>query len=240
MRYPKIIVVFCLITALASCRREQPGQQKYDAVVSDTAASAVTNSKIGGYNNSFPPAKELVTNIVFEEFTLTLDSTSTYDESLLKGLQQQDSVTVCLDIGESFLGKKIRISGEGLSNIIVAERYETSAGISIEDRACELADWKHYYSDWEVLKPNNDGSYISKNYTLAESRKFPKVTPEEFRKAVLEGCGSAGADIIKNEKKPGDNASEVGISRIFLRVTAIDENGKTITKIITFSIIWGC
>ena len=237
MRYFKIIVVFCLIIALSSCRREQSGQNKMDIVAHDTITSDTVTAS--NYFN-IPADKEPVTTIIFEECKVSIDSTTPFDESLLKAVQQQDSVTVRLDVGENFLGKKITIIGKGLSNIIVAERYETSAGISIEDRACELADWKHYYSDWEVLKPNNDGSYISKNYTLAESRKFPKVTLEEFKKAVLENCGSTGTDIIKNEKKPGDKASEVGISRIFLRITAAAENGKTITKIITFSIPSGC
>jgi len=228
---------FCYFAcALASCDKKEKFTQE-TAIASDSISvdTAAHNKKLAAV---LP--EQQVTNIIFNEFTVTLDCAKDFGQQNLDSLQQQDSITVNLDIGETAEGQKLSIKSNNPGMFTVEQRYETSAGISFEGPYCEISNWKHYYSAWEVLNPGNDGTYICKDYTLSESVKFPDVTIEELKTAVLKNCGEEGFKLIKDIKKVGEGSCEVGISRIFLRITLSQQNGQKTTKIITLNIPAGC
>ncbi|MES2487210.1 MAG: hypothetical protein V4581_14840 [Bacteroidota bacterium] len=229
----KMVYFFFLAAVAVSCGGKEQSPEEAgiptDTVISDTIIQ-----------KQLLVADKPVTNIIFDEFTVTLSCAKALDQQNLDSLQQQDSITVDLDIGETAEGQKLEIKGSSPYLFIVEQRYETSAGISFEGPYCEISDWKHYYSDWETLQMQEDGTYICKEYSLAENQKFPDVSIEELKAAVFKNCGEEGLKLIKDIKKVGDGPYEVGVSRIFLRITLRPQNGQTTTKIITLNIPAGC
>ena len=106
---------------------------------------------------------------------------------------------------------------------------------------CDLTDWKHYYSDYKLLKTNSTGQFICDKYSEEEYEKFPKISIEDLKQKVKEQCGDEWLKLIEKVKIPTEYPSGVSISRYYLRVTGKrKDNGKTVRKLIFIETPMGC
>lgn len=154
---------------------------------------------------------------------------------------EKDTVTVWSELGTSTQDSWIGISSEKLTDIKVEECYETSITIQNEGPHCDLIDWKHFTSEWKSLKKNDKGNFITLSFTEEETNKFPSVKMDDLRKAVKKHCDKHWHDLVKDTKSPTDYPSAVGISRLFIRITAINkETNTTVVKTVIIITPMGC
>jgi hypothetical protein len=106
---------------------------------------------------------------------------------------------------------------------------------------CDLDEWKHYYSDWNILKTNKLGQFTCNSYPQEDRSKFPKIQISELKEIVKKKCGNEYFKQISEIKSPNEYPSTVGISRYFLRISGkrID-NGMIINKLIILLQPIGC
>jgi hypothetical protein len=194
--------------------------------------------------------KEL--SIQFQEFELVFDSLMVWDNKkeffeTLKNIKK-DSVYLWLDIGgyvenETFIIKP----SKNISIIKVEQSFQTSMTIEEEGSHTDLLDWKHYVSDWKIIKASKSGKYVCLSYSEEDSQRFPKVTLEEVKKAVFNT--EKEMEWLKTEKGKKwlnylDDDYPYGtimISHYFIRVTAVNNvTGEKISKILIFEVPMGC
>ena len=176
--------------------------------------------------------------IRFDEFDLTM-RLSVFDKENLLNKIQKDTVRIWVDLGDSPQGKRIRISSL-YTNIEILQRFENSLSITDEGAHCDLIQWRHYLSNWEPIKINNN-SFVTNIYTRNDTQRFLEITVEELKKYVDENCAQKFSRNIQDIKKFNQYPSIIGISKIFLKIKL--ENSKTgekKEKIILFEIPMGC
>jgi hypothetical protein len=236
MRKLKVIAGFAIIGLVISCNNSL--KQEYTEE-SATPASLKNEPVSDSVFSTLEAVKyeELTTTIHFGEFTLDIQNFSTFDENDLPAISQTDTLTINADIGENLSRSSLVISEE-LTDVKIEQRYETSVTIMDEGPHCDMVDWKHYTSEWKVLKSETDNIFKCADYTEKEQEKFPEVSLQEFREAIKKHCGEPGIEHIKS---PVDYPSGVGISRIYLKISGTQKStGKFIVKYLIFEIPMGC
>ena len=180
-------------------------------------------------------------NLKYKELSLSIINFFVSDEEKKLNQIQQDTVYLFPELGESIEGKIISISTEQLINLKIEQRFETSVTIMGDGPFCDLDEWKHYYSEWKILKTNKMGQFVCNSYALEDRNKFPKIQLSELKEIVKKKCGNEYYKKISEIKSLNDYPSIVGISRHFLRISGkrID-NGTIINKLIILLEPIGC
>ncbi len=177
--------------------------------------------------------------IQFQNFTIVIDSLEAFDQN--NGLKQiqKDTAIVYLEFGESIEGEKIKIAQSKFTKVKIYQRFENSITIFKEGPHCDLTEWKHYNSEWKIIK-NDNNEFTAYKYTKKERKKGIKVSAEEFLEAVEKHCGAKWVQLLADKKNIGDYSVTSGISRIFLKIVLRQENGEKQIKIISFILPMGC
>jgi len=186
----------------------------------------------------FTPSEDDL-HLKFSEFELLIDSLDYWDEEdELKELQS-DRANIYLELGESIVGKSIKITSLKNKDIRVYQCYENSITVMREGPHCDLLNWKHYTSDWVELTIKGE-SFITNTYSEKEWNKFDEVDISEFIEAVKEHCGDDWANHVKDIKSVKEYPSAVGVSKILLKIEILNEDESISNKIIAFEIPMGC
>jgi hypothetical protein len=159
---------------------------------------------------------------------------------------KNDTIAIELGLGESILNQRIKLSSR-CTNVTIEQQYETSLVIGNEGPHLDLIDWKHYTSDWELLKATAENRFRSKAYSVKDEQKFPEVNNEEIVAAVktyfesFPGNRSAPQwiSLVKEVSNAHQYPCCVAISRVFFKVKG-KSNGKTFEKTIVFQLPMGC
>jgi hypothetical protein len=245
MQTLKIAIIFLTLTTIFSCdnstsTRKTDVLTKNDSVYIDT--SDVTRERVEIINKSKNEVLEdTITDIKFSELSVSINRLVVFDEDKKLNETQKDTVYLYSELGETIEGQTISISTEQLTDLIIEQRYETSVTIQNEGPHCDLIDWKHYDSEWKMLKTNKAGQFICDSYSEKDWEKFPKIQISELKEIVKKQCGKEWYNLISKIKLPTEYPSTVGVSRYFLRLTGQrKDNGQKVTKLIIFEVAMGC
>ncbi len=239
----KTLTFILLCCTIQSCSNSQSSNKKEKSskpksTLIDQADSTLENISLG---NSKEDSIGSPVNLKFKELSLSIINFFVSDEEKKLNQIQQDTVYLFPELGESMEEKIISISTEQLINLKIEQRFETSVTIMGDGPFCDLDEWKHYYSEWKILKTNKMGQFVCNSYTLEDRNKFPKIQLSELKEIVKKKCGSEYFKQISKIKSPTEYPSTVGISRYFLRISGkrID-NGMIIKKLIILLQPIGC
>lgn len=230
-------------TTLCSCNNSSTNKNETtqnDGIVSDTISiSNHTNVPTTPTNDE--EVVDTVTTIKFNELSISITRLIIYEEDKKMEQIQKDTVEISAELGETIEGQLISISSDQLTGLTVEQRYETSVTIMNEGPHCDLTDWKHFYSDWNILQANSKGKFTCDKYTEKDYEKFPKISIAELKQKVKEECGDNWFKLVEKVKLPTEYPSGVTISRYYLRVTGQrKDNGQTVTKLIIIKAPMGC
>jgi len=180
------------------------------------------------------------TIINFSDFNITFENLEVWDnENKLKEIQK-DTANVSLELGESIDGKLFKINQSKFDKVEIYQRFENSITVMDEGPHCDLTEWKHFYSEWKLLKTKDD-SFITNSHPVKDWEKFIPVSTEEIIDAVKEHCGLRWSEHIKNIKNATDYPCGVSTSRIFLKIVLKQTGNNTKQEnIISFEIAMGC
>jgi hypothetical protein len=193
-----------------------------------------------GYLTVYSQVKKSV--IEFNDMTVTIKNIAPLDYTELNKIFYNDAEFTA-DIGaELELNKaEIIINAGNYSKIEIYQAYETSITISDEGPHCDLIDWKHYTSNWEMLAEIKKNHFKPVYFTESDKNMFPEVTMDEVKQAVKLYCGKNWVNLIKNAKSIYDYPIGVGISRIYLKIYVLDKyNNLQTEKNIIILIPMGC
>lgn len=239
----KKLTFILLCCTVQSCSNSQSNQKeenssKPKSTLIGQADSTLTNISLG---KSQEDSIGSPVNLKFKELSLSIIDFFVSDEEKKLTQIQQDTVYLFPELGESIEGKIISISTEQLINLKIEQRFETSVTIMGEGPFCDLDEWKHYYSEWKILKANNKGQFVCNSYALEDRNKFPKIQISELKEIVKKKCGSEYFKQISEIKSPTEYPSTIGISRYFLKLSGKrKDNGLIISKIIIILEPIGC
>lgn len=239
MRKLKVIVVLAITGLVISCNNSL--KQEYTEET-PTHASLKNEPASDSVFSTLEAVKyeERTTTIHFSEFRLDIHNFSTFPENDFSAIVKADTLTINADIGDDLSSSSLVISEE-LADVKIEQRYETSVTIMDEGPHCDIVDWKHYISEWKVLKSETGNIFKCADYTEKEQEKFPEVSLQELREAIKKYCGEQGLELTMNIKSPTDYPSEVGISRVYIRISGKQKStGKSIIKYLIFEIPMGC
>ena len=183
---------------------------------------------------------EYQTKISFSELNITFDNLEVWDnENKLKEIQK-DTANITLGLGEPIGGKVFKINQSKFDKVEIYQRYENSITVMDEGPHCDLTEWKHYYSEWKLLKPKGN-NYITDSHPVKDWEKFISVSAEEIIDAVKEHCGFRWSEHVKNIKSASDYPCGVSTSKIFLKIILErSESGIIKEKTISIEIPMGC
>lgn len=186
--------------------------------------------------------EDTIVDILFQEFSLSISRLMVYDENkLLDEVQEEDTVKIDAELGETIEGQTISISKNSLTNVVIEMSYETSVSISGEGPHQDLYEWKHYYSDWKKLNATSENQFICYKYSKEEEDKFPAIQIEELKEKVKKDYGDEWYKMVSNITSPNQYPSHVGISRYFIRITGKrKDNEEAVSKIIIIKLPMGC
>lgn len=178
--------------------------------------------------------------IPFQDFTLAMELDVWQENNAIKS-SYQDSAKIYVELGDSPLGKEIKIKQTKFKKIELFQRHENSVSIMNEGPHCDLTEWKHYYSEWIQLPFNNTtNTYLSTTYSPEDWGKFIPVDMAKLKKAVEAHCGGYWPSLLDNTKNINDYPIGISISRIFLKIVLTDKNGNVNEKTVSFEIPMGC
>lgn len=245
MQTHKVAIIILILTTIWSCYNSTSNNKvevltQKDSIQIDT--SDVATEKVEIINKAIHEVLEdTITDIKFKEISISINRLVVFDEDKKLNETQKDTVYLYSELGETIEGQTVSISTEQLTNLTIEQRYETSVTIMNEGPHCDLIDWKHYDSEWKMLKSNKVGQFICESYSEKDWEKFPKIQISELKAKVKEQCGKEWYNLISKVKSPTEYPSGVGVSRYFLRLTGQRKyNGQTLTKIIIFEVAMGC
>jgi hypothetical protein len=182
-----------------------------------------------------------VTTIKFDELSVSISRLAIDDENNKTSQIQKETIEISAQPGETIEEQLISVSSTLLTDLTIEQRYQTSIMVSYEGKHCDLTNWKHFYSDWQLLSSNKTGIFVGNKYTEKDYKKLPKVSLEELKKKVKEKCGRNWLTIINKVKSLNEYPIDVGISRYYLRITGKRKNnGQKVTKLIIINIPMGC
>lgn len=234
------ILILCL---LFSCKNASVNNT--DTIHSETNNKDSSNdtNQTDAYStlSNDEPIIDTITTIKYNELTISINRLVIYDEENKLKQLQKDTVELYAELGENIEGKRISISSNQLTNIIVEQCYETSISIQNEGPHCDLTEWTHYYSDWNLLTTTNSGQFICDKYTEKQNQKFLNIPIEDVKQKVKEQCGNDWFTLVENITSPTEYPSSVAISRYFIKVSGIKKDtGQTVTKLIIIEVPMGC
>jgi hypothetical protein len=237
MNFYKAILFICLI--LSACTN--PKKEKRNLENSESNAYIEQwGEKIASEKENYPIAsdEDTITDINFQEFTASINRLIVFDEEDKLSEIQKDTVYLYAELGETIENQKIHINTQNPADFTIEQRYETSITISSDGEHFDLTDWKHYYSDWKVLRKENSNEFVCDSYSEGDSQKFPDTTIEELKELVKDKY-SGWFDLISKNKNITESPVGIGISRYFFRIT--QKNGtQTVTKLIIIEVPMGC
>jgi len=194
-----------------------------------------------GQNPPFYTNADNVTAIRYEDFTLFVEHVVFYDGEGYLNQVNRDTVNLYSELGEVIENRKIYVVSEVLENIKIEQRYQTTAGISLEGELCELHDWKHYESGWRPLIQHKPGAFTTLSYTEEEGCRFPYITPEEYREAIEQHCGGNFAKEILKITSVTAHPGLVAISKYYFRITGTDKGtGEKTEYMLTVNLPLSC
>lgn len=224
---------------LTSCNfKKNDPEKRVNQQELDSTQKVIVNfkeQKVPKYN---PNSKKI--KIQFSDFSISFDSIEVWDEDNKLRQVQKDTATVYLELGESIENITIKIIQNKFDKVKIYQRHENSITIMDEGPHCDLINWKHYYSDWKLLKSDDD-IFITDSYSESDGAKFIPISTKELIEAVKIHCGKKWSEYVKNVETLYDYPSGVGMSRIFFKIVL--ENTKTKEKqkkTISFEIPMGC
>lgn len=249
MKNPVLFII--LIFFLSRCTSKQ---QEHEALPYDEEETVEPTFKVN-QSPSFDPepfmSKELEIEdtprsffdfqILFPDFQIAIDSFNNWEEREPLVIEALDTAIIAMDLNEEVESRLLNIEYPDFDSIAVFQKYETSFSISDEGPHCDLIDWKHYSSDWQLLPRIGLGQFLSFEYTEKEAVQFPSVDLEELRLEVASFCGERWANLIE-DTDPRENLSDfVGISRIFFKFQLFEtKSSQPQEKIIVFVVPMGC
>jgi len=234
-----IIFIILIFKTLCSCNNSSTN--KTESNQNDINNINSTNILNQTNNSTIYEEEDTITTIKFKELSISINRLIIYDEDKKIDQIQKDSVEIYVELGETIEGQLISILSDQLINLTVEQRYETSITIMNEGPHCDLIDWVHYYSKWELLNRNDNGQYVCYSYEESDRERFPEIDIEELKEAVRNKCSDGWYDLVKNIKSPNEYPSGVGISRYFLRIKGQrKDNGQSVTKLIKIESPMGC
>lgn len=237
------IISILTLTALCACNSSSTTKTetvKNDSIVSDTTSISNKTSNATTITQANEDA-DTITTIKFNELSISVNRLIIYDEEKKLNQIQKDTVEIYAELGETIEGQLISVSSDQLINLTIEQRYETSVTIMNEGPHCDLTDWKHFYSEWKLLKSNNAGQFTCDKYSEKEYEIFPKISIDDLKNKVKEQCGDEWFKLVEKVKTPTEYPSGVSISRYYLRVTGQrKDNGQTVTKLIVIETPMGC
>lgn len=185
-------------------------------------------------------SQDSVSVIKFKDITVEIISLAPIDKNELKTVFT-DKVEFTADLGETLESSVIAIKTEKYEDIEIHQAIETSVTIMNEGSHCDLTNWKHYTSDWRKVKTLTSNTFQVNSYQNGESKQFPKVSIQKVIDAAQEQCGEEWAKYIKDIKSIYDYPCDIGVSRYFLKIKAMDKvSGEKIEKTIVILIPMGC
>lgn len=245
MKSLRIGISLLTSTVIWSCQTSNSTKSTEVFIQSDTTYIDTSDVVIGKKEVSDKAKNEVVedtiTNINFEELSISINRLVVFDEGKKLNQTQRDTVYLYSELGETIEGQTISISADLLADLTIEQCYETSVTIMGEGPHCDLINWKHYNSKWKILKINKAGQFICDSYSEKESEKFPEIQISELKAKVKEQCGNEFYNPILKIKVPTEYPSGVGISRYFLRLTGQrKDNRQKVTKFVIFEVAMGC
>ncbi len=154
----------------------------------------------------------------------------------------EDNVSVDLDLGEGIEDRILVLhppAGE-TREFMTEQRFETSLTVSAEGPHLDLLDWKHHYSPWRRIRHLGRNRFLTSPIGPSESAKFPKVTSEEIRAAVLKAGGTEWAELVRNVRTPNDSPLSVGVSTVSFRIMVREGGTWKVIKTLHFRVPMGC
>lgn len=205
--------------------------------VFDSTELTMGSALAGHYDEVY----DTTTVIEFVEMKITINRLVVYDEEgMLTNLVEGDTVYLWVELAETVEGQQITIEAPELKNIVLEQRYETSISISAEGPHCDLVDWKHYDSDWRIIKPFSQDSYYTLVYTDEERTRFPTVSVEAVNDEIKSLCPGF-LDNVEGVNSIHEYPYGISISRVYFRITGERiGNGERIEKMLVFDIPMGC
>ncbi|MCA6364874.1 MAG: hypothetical protein IM638_17720 [Bacteroidetes bacterium] len=128
-----------------------------------------------------------------------------------------------------------------LDEISVEQCAQTSVSIMQEGPHCDLENWLHHTSSWQMLTANNSGSYFLKDSLGPETAMFPEVTADEIKKAAKYYCGSDWNETINTITSVNEYPCIVGVNRLIVRISGEEKvSRKRVVKYLLFVFSMGC
>ncbi len=155
----------------------------------------------------------------------------------------QDSIDLDVELGEDIFGQKVVLvpakGAEGRSFKIQVQTV-TSMTVDGGGEHLDLLDWKHHVSEWTDLKPVGKLEALMPAYSEEEAARFPAVSPQEIRQAVLKAGGPVWVRKVKAMKGPNDDPATVTISTVRLRILVQDGKDWKVLHQVNFNLPLGC
>jgi len=233
------LYIYVIMVLLNYACNQSSSNKSYE----ETALMADTTEFINSNNqdNAINEEENQNTNVHFEELTVTIGGFTGNNIEPESSKINKDTAYLYSELGSTIEGQLLVVLSDNLSQVKVEQSYETSVTISKEGPHCDLLNWKHYYSEWKTLNPNENGAFICEIYNQEDNEKFPKIEISNLQQEVRKQCGEDWQLLINDIKSPTEYPSSVSISRYFLKVTGIrKDNGQLISKIIVIESPMGC
>jgi hypothetical protein len=146
-----------------------------------------------------------------------------------------------LRLGESLPGAKITVDydTDRADTIFVEMRFETSLAVSLDGPHWQLDDFAHHVSPW-LPAWTTDGLTLPP-LTDDDHRRFPTITPDQLRDAIAAHLDSFPDDArAPTCDTPWSAPCFVGISTVWLRVSAYRDGELVETRMIEAAVPMGC
>jgi hypothetical protein len=221
------------LLGLAACQSTPtppPALPQAAPVAAETAAPEMDDNE---YDTLF--------TLHYPALSVEISGLGLYETDQLADTLRADT-TLVLDaaVGTTVEAAQLRLWPRRLSDIRVDMRYETSLTVMNEGPHCDLLDWKHYLSDWAPAQAIGPDLYRLPTCDESDAERFPKVSPQELREAVVRHCGAEWGQLPDSIQRPTQYPLGVGISRFFLRIRARDAAGRPWQRLIEIIQPMGC
>jgi hypothetical protein len=180
-------------------------------------------------------------NITFDVFEILVEDLNLMNHEFRSNPIERDTVRFSIELGNTPENKRVFIKPFiHYKKVEVFQSYETSLTIMNKGPHCDLANWKHYRSDWFPIKTKGSNSFLTCSYSEEDWQVFTEVDMAELKEVVRDQCGEPYAEMIKNIQTVNEYPAGVSISTIYLKVILTDLENNIIEKIIVMEIPMGC
>jgi hypothetical protein len=225
---------FTSVILLTACSSD-PQQTESTATVTDTIKVEEPVESTDQFVISYP------------EFTVIINGFSAYftaDENTEGEPEpRQDTTEVEIELGTDLQGKTITFSqSEAIINS-VEFRFLNSVSLSFEGPHLDLTGWKHYTSEWKMLKEISENEFYVDTVSYEETHQFPDVSDEEFTSYLRENSSiyehMADKDEIAKISSLKDPHCVVTVSHYHVRINYTIANKQKV-KLMIFHVPMGC